>query len=89
MDVVMAKAKRQQALQLDQAKATAGVLALLADERERRTDENHEPRRTESVLAGAGLTAPEIAALLGKNKDAVAKAITRGRTAKKKTSKRK
>ena len=79
----MAQPKRQQPLELDQAKATAGVLALLADERERRTDEKHEPRRTESVLVGAGLTAPEIAALLGKNRDAVAKAITRGRTPKK------
>lgn len=85
----MAQPKRQQPLELDQAKATAGVLALLADERERRTDDQHEPRRTELVLSDAGLTAPEIAALLGKNRDAVAKAITRGRTPKKKASKRK
>lgn len=84
----MAQSKRQQAMELDQAKATAGVLALLADERERQTDEKHEPRRTEVLLAGAGLTAPEIASLLGKNRDAVAKAITRGRATAKKTSRK-
>jgi DNA-directed RNA polymerase specialized sigma24 family protein len=85
----MATTKKNAPLELDQAKGTAGVLALLADERERRTDEKHELRRTEVVLAGAGLTPAEIASLLGKNRDAVAKAISRGRTAKKKPSRKK
>lgn len=67
---------------IEQAKATAAVLALLVEEHEARTDEKHEPRKTEVVLAGAGLTASEIAGLMGKNKDAVAKAITRGRAKK-------
>ena len=64
---------------LDQVKATAGVLALLAEAQELRVDETREPRRTEIVLADAGLTAPEIAALLNKNEGAVSKAISRAR----------
>jgi DNA-directed RNA polymerase specialized sigma24 family protein len=73
--------------ELDQAKVTAAVLALLAEDRETRIDDKHEPRKTEAVLAGAGLTSTEIAHLLGKNQGAVAKTITRSR-AKKKGSKK-
>ena len=45
--------------------------------------------QTEAVLATAGLTATEIAPLVGKSTDAVAKAIQRARKPNKKTSIRK
>lgn len=67
---------------LDQEKALAGTLALLIAEREERlngTEGRNQPARTEVLLAGVGLTAPEIAQLMGKNLEAVRKAIQRGR----------
>jgi DNA-directed RNA polymerase specialized sigma24 family protein len=67
---------------LDQEKVLAGVLALLVAEREERLngiDGKKQPVKTEVLLAGAGLTAPEIAQLMGKNLEAVRKAIQRGR----------
>lgn len=73
----MARANKPEPL--DQATATAAMLALLVEDQASRTDEKHQPRKTEVLLAAAGLTAPQIAGLMGKNKDAVAKAITRGR----------
>jgi DNA-directed RNA polymerase specialized sigma24 family protein len=60
-------------------KALAGMLALLVAEREERLGDEKDARKTESVLASAGLTANEIAALMGKKVDAVRKAIQRGR----------
>lgn len=78
---------KQQPLELSAEKSSAGLLALQVEEREVRLDEKHLPRKTELVLSGAGLNAQEIAALMGKEKGAVAKAITRGR-AKRKTRKR-
>jgi DNA-directed RNA polymerase specialized sigma24 family protein len=80
-------AARDQPLELSADKSAAGSLALQIEERERRLDEKHLPRKTEVVLAGAGLTSAEIAALMGKEKGAVAKAITRSR-AKRKARKR-
>lgn len=53
------------------------ILALLADERESRTSPSD--RRTELILRDAGMDAKEIAAVLGKNYEAVRKAIQRGR----------
>jgi hypothetical protein len=79
---------KKQPLELDERKATAGLLALAAEERETRIDDKHEPRKTEAVLNGAGLTASEIGALMGKNPDAVAKAISRSRQPKKRSKKR-
>jgi DNA-directed RNA polymerase specialized sigma24 family protein len=67
---------------LDEAKVMAGVLALLVAEREDRLNagsEKYKPAKTEVVLAGAGLTAPEVAQLVGKNLDGVKKTIQRGR----------
>jgi DNA-directed RNA polymerase specialized sigma24 family protein len=78
---------KQQSLELSADKSSAALLALQIEEREVRLDEKHLPRKTEVVLAGAGLTAPEIAVLMGKEKGAVAKAISRGR-AKRKSRKR-
>lgn len=66
----------------DAAKAMAGVLALLVAEREDRlngSDQKYKPAKTEVLLASAGLTAAEIALVMGKSPGAVQKAIERGR----------
>jgi DNA-directed RNA polymerase specialized sigma24 family protein len=60
--------------------ALAGILALLVDEREARVAEEKDAEKTEVLLAKAGLAAPEIASLMGKNTGAVQKAIQRGRS---------
>jgi hypothetical protein len=66
---------------LDQGKALNAVLALLVAQRDERIGTNGaEPRKTEVILASAGLNASEIAPLVGKKYDAVAKTIQRGRT---------
>lgn len=62
-------------------KTLAGILALLADEREHRIKGDRTAEKTELVLARAGLTIDQIAAAVGKNYDAVRKAITRARAA--------
>ncbi|HEX6681099.1 MAG TPA: hypothetical protein VF063_10670 [Gaiellaceae bacterium] len=62
-------------------KTLAGVLALLADEREHRVKGDRSAEKTELVLARAGLSIEQIAAAVGKNYDAVRKAITRARAA--------
>jgi DNA-directed RNA polymerase specialized sigma24 family protein len=65
---------------LDQGKALNAVLALLVAQRQERNGTNGaEPRKTEMILASAGLNATEIAPLVGKKYDAVVKAIQRGR----------
>ena len=65
---------------LDQSKALAGMLALLVAQREEQLGtEGAESRKTEVILASAGLQANEIAPLVGKNYDAVKKTIQRGR----------
>jgi hypothetical protein len=61
----------------------AGVLALLVDEREARVGEKYQARKTEVLLADAGLAYGEIAVLLGKDYHAVRMAITRARRSKK------
>ena len=66
----------------DPASVMAGVLAILVAEREERLngiDDKHKPAKTEVLLANAGLTATEIAQIMGKNLAAVQKAIQRGR----------
>jgi DNA-directed RNA polymerase specialized sigma24 family protein len=80
---------KQQPLELSADKAAAGSLALQIEEREVRLDEKHLPRKTEVVLAGAGLSAPEISALMGKERGAVAKAISRGKRKSKKRARKK
>jgi DNA-directed RNA polymerase specialized sigma24 family protein len=60
----------------------AGVLALLVAEREERvnaSDQSYKPPKTEVVLSNAGLTATEIALIMGKTPAAVQKAVERGR----------
>lgn len=57
----------------------AGILALLIDERTSRIGDDTAATKTEILLAAAGLSARDIASLLGKNYDAVAKTIQRGK----------
>jgi DNA-directed RNA polymerase specialized sigma24 family protein len=57
--------------------ALSGIVALLADERERSTEAGD--LKTEVLLARAGLTNEEIASLLGKQAEAVRKAVERAR----------
>lgn len=75
---------------LDQSKALAGVLALLAADREERVaaDKTKTLGRTEVVLARGGLAAPEIARLPNKPEAGVRKAIQRGRAPKKASTKK-
>ena len=82
-----AKAKNQA---LDQDKAINAVLALLvADREERLAGDGAEPRKSEVVLASVGLTANEIAPLVGKSTDAVTKTIQRARQPKKSSARTK
>lgn len=62
--------------------ALNGILALLIDEREDRTRNDDGAQRTEVLLARAGLSIEEIAAVTDKKYDAVRMAITRGKKAK-------
>lgn len=71
---------KRQRHQIQPESAMAGVLALLADEREARTKDDKEARKTEVLLDGAGLAVDDIAAVMGKNAGAVRKTIQRGRS---------
>lgn len=73
------KQKKDETLELEQDKALAGVLGLLVAEREERLSDKKDPRKTEVVLADAGLAIGDIAKLMGKKYDAVKMAIRRGR----------
>jgi DNA-directed RNA polymerase specialized sigma24 family protein len=75
----MPAAKKAEAFRLDSDKALAGILAVLAANREDRLNDRAEPRRTEVVLADAGLDYGEIATLTGKNYEAVKAAVRRSR----------
>lgn len=55
------------------------LIALLADERESRVQDDSSSRKTEILLADAGLSSSLIAQLIGKQPDAVRKAISRAR----------
>jgi DNA-directed RNA polymerase specialized sigma24 family protein len=57
----------------------ASLVALLVDEREARLRSQPSEMRTEVLLADAGLPIATIARLMGKNPDAVRKAISRAR----------
>jgi DNA-directed RNA polymerase specialized sigma24 family protein len=80
----LAKTRTKQ-FEIEDSKALAGVLALLAADREERIESETEKSmtRTEIVLAQAGLAPAEIAHLLSKPEPGVRKAIQRGRAAKK------
>jgi hypothetical protein len=58
----------------------AGVLALLVDEREQRVKDDKSATKTELLLANAGLSNEDIAAVTGKNANAIRVAVRRART---------
>ncbi len=64
--------------ELDLTAALRGLLALQAAERNERLG-NADPRRTEVILADAGLSAVAIATVTGKKPDTVRKSIERAR----------
>jgi DNA-directed RNA polymerase specialized sigma24 family protein len=70
-------ATKKEPLRLDPDKSMAGILALLAAQREDALSESEEPRKTEVILSGAGLAATEIAELTGKNAGTVRKSLER------------
>jgi DNA-directed RNA polymerase specialized sigma24 family protein len=72
---------REEEVNTNLEKTLAGILALLADEREHRIQGDLSPEKTELVLARAGLSNEQIAAAIGKNSDAVRKTITRAKAA--------
>jgi DNA-directed RNA polymerase specialized sigma24 family protein len=55
------------------------VVALLSDDRERQIAKEPGPEKTELILSACGLTAQQIARLLGKQPDAVRKTLSRAR----------
>lgn len=62
--------------------AMAGVLAMLAAERDDNSNPNRRPedlRKTEVILADAGLAPAQIGQILGKKANSVAKTIERAR----------
>ena len=84
--------KKQDQQPLDQGKALTALLALVVADREDRlaaSPDGKEARKTELILSTAGLQANEIAPLVGKNLEAVRKAIQRGRGPAKRTRKAK
>jgi hypothetical protein len=76
-------ATKKKPIQLDQSKALAGVLAMLVADREERIDGDKDVKKTEVILAGAGLGTGEIAALTGKKTNAVSMTISRAAKPKK------
>lgn len=75
------RAKAQERTGIALESAMAGILALLIDEREDRTREQKDAAKTEVLLAQAGVSIEEIAAVTGKKYDTVRMAITRGKKA--------
>jgi hypothetical protein len=69
---------RQDSQPLAQEKALSALVALMAAEREERLEPSpNGARPTEVILAAAGLSNAEIALLLDKKRDTVAKTIQR------------
>ncbi|MGH2837901.1 MAG: sigma factor-like helix-turn-helix DNA-binding protein [Thermoleophilaceae bacterium] len=60
-------------------KALAGILALLVEEREERVNGNKDATKIEVMLARAGLSNEDIAAVTGKKADTVRVAIHRAK----------
>ncbi len=58
-----------------------GVLALLVEAREGRIENEKDAVKTELLLTRVGMSSDDIASVMGKNHDAVRKAISRARAA--------
>lgn len=65
--------------EIEASKALAGILALLIEEREQRVGGDKDATKIEVLLARVGLSNEDIAAVTGKNPDAVRKAIERAK----------
>jgi DNA-directed RNA polymerase specialized sigma24 family protein len=61
--------------------ALMGVLALLVDAREQRIANDRDAVKTEIVLSRVGMSAEDIAIVMGKKRDAVRMAISRAKAA--------
>jgi DNA-directed RNA polymerase specialized sigma24 family protein len=66
--------------QITTGAAAAGILALLVEARESRMADDKAAVKTEVLLANAGLSIEDIAAVMGKKYDAVRVAIHRSRS---------
>jgi hypothetical protein len=76
----MASPRRSQAKhQLTTGAAAAGILALLVDARESRVKDDKDAAKTEVLLDNAGLSLDDIAAVMGKNYDAIRVSLQRSR----------
>lgn len=60
-------------------KAMAGILALMVEEREQRVDGDKDAVEIEVLLARAGLSNEDIAAVTGKNPNAIRVALHRAK----------
>lgn len=81
------KATRNEPLAISTEVATAGILALLAADREERIASGTNGQvtaKTEVVLAGAGLNPSQISAVTGKQASSVRTTLSRSRKARKK-----
>ena len=67
------------ASELSLDRAMVGILAILIADREDRLTNSDDPRRTEVVLADAGMSLSEIVMLTGKKYEAVKTTIRRAR----------
>jgi len=76
----MPSTKKKDSPSIEADKALAGVLALLVAEREERNGSKGEPRKTELILAGVGLSIGDIANATGKSYDAVKQTLRRGKS---------
>jgi DNA-directed RNA polymerase specialized sigma24 family protein len=72
-----ANAKAQDRTPINAENALTGILTLLIDQRETRTEDDKDAPRTEVLLAQAGLSIEDIATVTGKKADTVRKAVTR------------
>ena len=73
------KAERQG---LSTEAALTGILALLVEQREERSQKDTAVEKVEVVLSRAGLSHDEIAVVTGKKADAIRKAIARAKSKK-------
>lgn len=74
-----ASGREQDGHRMEAEKALAGILALLVEDRERRVGGDKEATKIEVLLASAGLSYEDIAAVTAKNEGAIRKAIQRAK----------
>jgi DNA-directed RNA polymerase specialized sigma24 family protein len=78
--VDVAKTKRnEERHRITAESALAGILALLVEDREERARDDKDARKIEVLLAAAGLSNEDIAAVTGKNANAVRVALHRAK----------